>query len=106
MARSKTPPHKNLVTEALHLVDSKGRIRARLTTGPTDGMPRSGLSDNDGRERIVIALGKNGAPYVSLLREDGAAAADIGLSETGHASVEVWGADGRSLARLGVNPPF
>lgn len=106
MARSKTPPHKNLVTEALHLVDSQGRIRASLTAWPADDLPRLGLSDIDGRERIVIALAKNGTPHVSLLREDGSAAVEIGLSEAGHASVEVWGADGRSVARLGINPPF
>lgn len=95
---------KVVAAEEFQLVDSKGVLRARLSTSPSDGSGH--LEFYDGRHcgRISLGLDAAGNPHLGLMRADGTCAIGVGIFMTGEGGLSIFNSAGKCLFRIQIDP--
>lgn len=89
-------PAENVIARGFTLVDSAGRVTARLAT--TQGRPRLELLDSAGHARVALFLEGNGTPDLYLYDPHGRARFAVNLCDNGTGNTAYVSADGASMA--------
>lgn len=89
-------PAENVIARQFTLVDSGGRVTARLAT--TQGRPRLELLDSAGHARAALFLEGNGTPDLYLYDTHGRARLAVNLCDNGTGNTAYVSADGASMA--------
>ncbi len=104
MASDRNVIHKVLAAEEFQLFDSKGVLRAMLSTRDSDGFPQMEFYDDSHCGRISLGLDPAGNPHAGLLRKDGSCAIGIGIDSGGQGGLAVYNSGGECILRIRVDP--
>ena len=102
--KSKTIKADIVTASAFNLIDTKGRLRAVLSTdAQVDGDPTLRMCDANERTRIILAVEQMAARFV-ILNETGTTALSAGCDPGNDIGIGVYDQEGRIVFEISVFP--